>query len=114
VAVVASFRDVFSAQEDMAVDMNQAQAYANDQGPKARGRAYAAKERAKAVATERLAKTRGQTRAFLARLGVFAKARDAVGFIGYVDAVVEALRGQRLFLVGRDVPRVRYIQRDAR
>jgi len=114
VAVVASFRDVFSAQEDVAVSINQAQAYSNDAGPKAVGRSYAAVVHAKAKAMERLESTQGRTSAFMRQALIFMQNRTAVTFSRYMDSLPTALTGGKFIVSGKGVPPIRYMDRGKR
>ncbi len=114
VNVVPSFRDVFSAQEDVQVDINQAKAYQNDAMPKARGRAYAMVVHAQAKAVEKLASTRGRAEAFMAQASEFMHNNIAVRFNRYMDVLAKALQGGHFVVAGRGVPRIRYMDRGRR
>ena len=114
VAVVSSFRDVFSAQEDMAVDINQAQAYMNDQGPRAKGRAYAIRIKSQASAIEHIYETQGKTMSMIMQSKAYLQNPEAIKFIRYMKELSEILLGKKLIVVGQGIPKLRYLQRDSK
>lgn len=114
VATVASFRDVFSAQEDVEVDINQAQAYSNNAGPMAIGRSYGIVIHSKAKAVEKLESTKGTTSAFISQAKVFMHNKYAVTFSRYIETLSNALKGGKFIVSGQGVPLIRYMDRGKR
>jgi membrane protease subunit HflK len=67
VEVVGAFRDVASAQEQQAMNINEAEAYSKEQVPIARGNAQARLEGAAAYRSGRISRSEGDAVRFLAR-----------------------------------------------
>ena len=98
-AVVESFREVFSAQEDMQTAINNAQATANDQLPKARGKASTITEEAQARAVERLAKARSEKLRMAPQQHMFKRFAPLVTFKLRMEHAEKSLKKKNLFVV---------------
>lgn len=90
-AVKSAFDDAIKAREDKARLENQAQAYANEVVPKARGAGARRVEAAKAYRDKVIAESEGETSRFLAVLAEFEKAPQVTRQRLYLDAVEEVL-----------------------
>lgn len=91
--VKAAFDDAIKAREDKERTENQAEAYANDILPRARGAAVRQVEDAKAYRDRVIATAEGETDRFLAVLTEFTKAPEVTRQRLYLDAVETVLAG---------------------
>lgn len=89
--VKASFDDANKAREDKVRIENQAQAYANDVIPRARGAASRLLEDAKAYKSRVIAEAQGQATRFLAVLAEYEKAPEVTRKRLYLETVEEVL-----------------------
>ncbi|MCB1763282.1 MAG: FtsH protease activity modulator HflK [Gammaproteobacteria bacterium] len=89
--VKSAFDDAIKAREDKVRQENQAQAYANEVVPKARGAGARRIEAAKAYRDKVIAESEGETSRFLAVLGEYEKAPEVTRQRLYLDAVEEVL-----------------------
>ncbi|MCB1752880.1 MAG: FtsH protease activity modulator HflK [Gammaproteobacteria bacterium] len=89
--VKSAFDDAIKAREDKARLENQAQAYANEVVPKARGAGARRVEAAKAYRDKVIAESEGETSRFLAVLAEYEKAPEVTRRRLYLDAVQEVL-----------------------
>jgi membrane protease subunit HflK len=85
--VQAAFDDAVKAREDEERLKNQAEAYANDIIPRARGKAARAEEDALAYKEQVIAEAKGQTSRFLQVLEEYKKAPEVTRKRMYIDAV---------------------------
>ena len=85
--VKAAFDDAIKAREDKERLENQAEAYANEVVPKARGAAARKVEDAKAYKERVIAESQGDTSRFLAILGEFEKAPDVTRQRLYLESI---------------------------
>ena len=74
--VIAAFRDVQTAKADKEKEINEAQAFANDIIPRARGTASQMKEEAEAYAKQVVANAQGEASRFLAVYNEYSKAKQ--------------------------------------
>ena len=89
--VKAAFDDAIKAREDKVRTENQAQAYANEVVPKARGAGAREVESAKAYKSRVIAMSEGETSRFLALLGEYEKAPEVTRQRLYLQTVEEVL-----------------------
>jgi membrane protease subunit HflK len=89
--VKSAFDDAIKAREDKAKVENQAEAYANEVVPKARGAAARRVEDAKAYKDKVIAEAEGDTSRFLAILGEYEKAPEVTRQRLYLDTVEEVM-----------------------
>ena len=92
-AVQDAFADAIKAREDRERVQNQAQAYANDVVPRARGAAARQLEDAKAYKAKVVAEAEGETKRFLALLAVYHKAPQVTRERLYLDSIQDVLEG---------------------
>ena len=90
--VIAAFRDVTAAQQDQDRLRNEAEAYANDIIPRARGEASHISQDAEAYKTQAVNLAEGEARSFLAVYQSYAQARDVTGWRMYMDSTDEVLK----------------------
>lgn len=89
--VKAAFDDAIKAREDKAAVENQAQAYANEVVPKARGAGARQVEDAKAYKSRVIAMSEGETSRFLAMLSEYRKAPEVTRKRLYLQTVEDVL-----------------------
>jgi len=92
-AVADAFADAIKAREDRERIQNQAQAYANDVVPRARGAAARQLEDAKAYKAKVVAEAEGESARFLALLGEYRKAPQVTRERLYLDSMQDVLDG---------------------
>jgi membrane protease subunit HflK len=100
--VKSAFDDAIKAREDKQRLENQAEAYANEVVPKARGAGARRVEAAKAYRDKVIAQAQGETSRFLAVLGEYQKAPEVTRQRLYLDAVEEVMRGSNKVIVDVD------------
>jgi len=112
-AVKSAFDDAIKAREDKIRLENQAQAYANEVVPKARGAGARRVEAAKAYRDKVIAESEGETSRFLAVLTEFEKAPEVTRQRLYLDAVEEVLgRSNKVILDVKDGNSLMYLPID--
>ena len=89
--VVHAFKDVASAREDRERAINEAQGYANDILPKAKGEAAKQIQEAEAYKAAKVTRAQGDVHRFLALLKEYDKARDVTHVRLYLEAMEEVL-----------------------
>ncbi|RMH52790.1 MAG: FtsH protease activity modulator HflK [Zetaproteobacteria bacterium] len=89
--VIREFKDVASAREDRERAKNEAQAYANDIIPKARGEAKKMVLEAEAYRTEQIDRAKGEAQRFLSILDAYKAAPDVTRKRLYLDAMEKIL-----------------------
>ncbi len=92
-AVQDAFADAIKAREDRERVQNQAQAYANDVVPRARGAAARQLEDAKAYKAKVVAEAEGESKRFLALLAEYRKAPEVTRQRLYLDSLQDVLSG---------------------
>jgi membrane protease subunit HflK len=92
-AVQDAFADAIKAREDRERVQNQAQAYANDVVPRARGAAARQLEDAKAYKAKVVAEAEGESKRFLALLAEYKKAPEVTRRRLYLDSMQDVLHG---------------------
>ncbi|OOZ35738.1 FtsH protease activity modulator HflK [Solemya velesiana gill symbiont] len=97
--VKSSFDDAIKAREDKEKLENQAEAYANEVVPKARGAAARRVEDAKAYKEKVIAEAEGEASRFLAVLGEYEKAPEVTRQRLYLDTVEEVMGNSRKVLL---------------
>ncbi|NOY82495.1 MAG: FtsH protease activity modulator HflK [Kiritimatiellaeota bacterium] len=98
---VDAFRKVIDALEEKEAVINQAEAYANEEVPRARGAARRIRDRAAGEAAATVAGAQGRAGRFLALVGGRAETPDAVEVTDlrlYAEALETAFAGKRLVL----------------
>lgn len=97
-----AFDDAVKAREDEERLKNQAEAYANDVLPRARGKAARAKEDSLAYKERVIARAKGETSRFLQVLGEYKKAPEVTRKRLYIDAVESVMEKTSKVLVDVD------------
>ena len=92
-AVQDAFADAIKAREDRERVQNQAQAYANDVVPRARGAAARLLEDAKAYKAKVVAEAEGESKRFLALLAEYEKAPEVTRDRLYLESIQDVLQG---------------------
>ena len=89
--VIDAFRDVQAARADMERSKNEAEAYANDVIPRARGEAAKILQAAEAYKKEVVAKAEGEASRFLSIYAEYAKAKDVTQERMYLETMEQVL-----------------------
>ena len=97
--VVDAFQDVNRARQDRETSINQAQGFARDVIPRARGAAERVTQAAEAFKEERIAKAEGEAGRFVAILREFEKSEEVTRQRLYLEAMEEILPGVSKFVV---------------
>jgi membrane protease subunit HflK len=95
----AAFRDVASAKADTARIISQAQSYANDLLPRARGEAHQTLENAEAYRSSRINESMGDATRFSALAAEYAKAPQVTGQRLYIETLEQVLPKIRKVIV---------------
>jgi len=90
--VINSFRDVQTAKADKEKEINEAQAYANDIIPRARGEAAQMKEQASAYAQEVVANAQGEAARFTAVYNQYTKSKQVTKKRIYLETMEKIYR----------------------
>jgi membrane protease subunit HflK len=90
--VIDAFRDVQTAKADKEKEINQAQSYANDIIPRARGTASQVKEQSEAYANEVVANSQGEAGRFLSVYNQYAKAKQVTKKRIYLETMEKIYR----------------------
>jgi membrane protease subunit HflK len=90
--VIDSFRDVQTAKADKEREINEAQAYANDIIPRARGAASQMKEESEAYASQVVTNSEGEAARFLAVYNQYAKAKQVTKRRIYLETMEQIYR----------------------
>ena len=91
ISIVDAFRDVQAARADMERSKNEAEAYANDVIPRARGEAAKILQAAEAYKKEVVAKAEGEASRFLSIYNEYAKAKKVTQERMYLETMEEVL-----------------------
>ena len=100
--VQAAFDDAVKAREDEERLKNEAEAYANDIIPRARGKAARAEEDSLAYKEQVIAEAKGETSRFLQILGEYKKAPEVTRKRLYIDAVESVMTNTSKVIVDVD------------
>ncbi len=101
--VAEAFRDVAGARADAARIINEAQGYANDVLPRARGAARQLVEGAEAYRTRKINEARGDAERFTKLAEEYRKAREVTSERLYVEAMEQILPRIKKLIVEKDV-----------
>ena len=96
--VRAAFKDVASAREDQNRFINEAEGYANDLLPKAKGRAAEIVAQAEAYKAEKVERAQGDASRFLSVLKEYKKAKDVTRKRLYLETMEEILSRAKKFI----------------
>ncbi|MBW2621863.1 MAG: FtsH protease activity modulator HflK [Deltaproteobacteria bacterium] len=97
--VIAAFKDVASAREDQNRYINEAQGYANDILPKAKGRAAEIINQAEAYKEAKIKQSQGDASRFLALLKEYRKAKDVTRQRLYLETMESVLAGAKKIIL---------------
>jgi membrane protease subunit HflK len=97
--VIAAFKDVASAREDQNRYINEAQGYANDILPKAKGNAAEIVNQAEAYKESKIKQSQGDASRFLALLKEYRKARDVTRQRLYLETMESVLAGAKKIIL---------------
>jgi len=97
--VIDAFRDVQTAKADKEKEINEAQAYANDIIPRARGAASKVKEDAQAYAQEIIANSEGEAERFVAVHKQYSKAKQVTKKRIYIETMEKVYRDMDKILI---------------
>lgn len=97
--VIDAFRDVQTAKADKEKEINEAQAYANDIIPRARGAASKIKEDAQAYSEEIIANSEGEAERFVAVYKQYAKAKQVTKKRIYIETMEKVYRDMDKVLI---------------
>ena len=100
--VRAAFKDVASAKEDQNKFVNEAEGYANDLLPKAKGRAAELIAQAEAYKSEEVNRAQGDTDRFLAVLKEYRKAEEVTRKRLYLETMTKVLASANKFVLESD------------
>jgi membrane protease subunit HflK len=103
--VIDSFRDVQTAKADKEKEINQAQAYANDVIPRARGAAAQMKEQSEAYAQEVVANAEGEAGRFLLVYDQYSKAKQVTRKRIYLETMEKIYSDMDKIIIGKNAAR---------
>lgn len=98
-AVASAFQEAANAMADREKVQNEAQAYANDQLPRARGEAHRTVAEAENYKQQRIAEATGTSRRFLSLLAEYQKAPDVTRQRLYLEAMEKVLPKVKLYVI---------------
>ncbi len=101
-AVIAAFKDVASAKEDLNKMINQAQGYRADVIPRTRGQAAQLVKEAQAWASERVTRAEGDAENFTRILNEYRRAKDVTRKRMLLETMEEILPGIRKYIIKSD------------
>jgi len=99
--VIDSFRDVQAAKADKERQQNEAQAYANDVIPRARGEAAKIIQEAEAYKKEVVAQAEGEASRFIAIYNEYAKAKTVTQERMYLETMEKVLSGVNKIIIDK-------------
>lgn len=97
--VIDAFRDVQTAKADKEKEINEAQAYANDIIPRARGAASKIKEDAQAYSEEIIANSEGEAERFMSVYKQYSKAKQVTKKRIYIETMEKVYRDMDKILI---------------
>jgi membrane protease subunit HflK len=95
---VSAYRDVFSAREDHARYINEAESYRNQELPRARAESQKQLADALAYEREKKVKAEGDAQKFALTAGAYQQAPGVTGYRLFVETVEEGLAGKQKFI----------------
>lgn len=102
-AVIDAFRDVQAARADLERQRNEAEAYANDIIPRARGEAAQIDQDAQAYMQQTIAEAEGDAQRFLSVYSQYAKAKEITQERIYLETMEKLLGGMnKVVITGKD------------
>jgi len=101
--VIAAFKDVASAREDKVRLINEAEAYANDIIPKAKGKAAQILNQAIAYKESKINKAQGDASRFSRIMEEYAKAKDVTKKRLYLETLEKVFRGMNKVLIDKKI-----------
>jgi membrane protease subunit HflK len=99
--VIDSFRDVQAAKADKERQQNEAQAYANDVIPRARGEAAKIVQEAEGYKKEVVAQAEGEASRFIAIYNEYAKAKNVTQERMYLETMEKVLSGVNKIIIDK-------------
>lgn len=99
IAVIDAFRDVQAARADLERQRNEAEAYANDIIPRARGEAAQIEQDAQAYMQQTIAEANGDAQRFLAVYEQYVKAKDVTQKRIYLETMEKVLSGMNKVVI---------------
>ena len=110
--VDAAFKDVANAREDKASYINEAQTYANEILPQARGNAAEMVNKAEAYKEKRIAEAKGDVANFLAVLEKYELGEEVTRTRMYIETMEEILPGMSKYIVSSDDGMIKFLPLD--
>lgn len=107
--VNAAFKDVASAREDRASFINQAETYANEIIPRARGNAAEAINKAMAFKEQRIAQAHGDVALFNSMLAEYRQGKGVTRTRLYLEMMEDILPGIQIYIVDEDGSTVKWL-----
>ena len=101
--VINAFRDVQAARADMERSKNEAEAYANDVIPRARGEAAKILQAAEAYKNQVVAKAEGEASRFVSIYNEYAKAKEVTQERMYLETMEKVLAGIEKVIIEKNV-----------
>jgi membrane protease subunit HflK len=95
---IPAFRDVFSAREDRAKIINEAESYRNQAIPRARAEGQKQIVDALTFEIEKKAQAEGDAQKFMLTSGAYKEAPNITGYRLYIETVEEGLAGKKKFI----------------
>jgi len=95
---VSAYRDVFSAREDHARYINEAESYRNQELPRARAESEKQRADAAAYEMEKKVKAEGDAQKFLVTADAYQEAPDVTGYRLFVETVEQSLAGKQKYI----------------
>lgn len=95
---VSAYRDVFSAREDHARYINEAESYRNQAIPRARAKSETELADALAYEIEKKVKAKGDAQKFLLTAEAYEQAPDVTGYRLFIETVEQGLAGKKKFI----------------
>ena len=100
--VIDAFKDVASAREDQNRFINEAEGYANDILPKAKGQAAQLERQAEAYKEEKIKRAQGDASRFISQYNEYKKARDVTRKRLYLETMEKVLAKGKKFVINQD------------
>jgi membrane protease subunit HflK len=110
--VDAAFKDVANAREDKASYINEAETYANEILPQARGNAAEMVNKAEAYKEKRIAEAKGDVANFLAVLEKYELGEEVTRTRMYIETMEEILPGMSKYIVSSDDGMIKFLPLD--
>ncbi len=104
-AVIDSFRDVQAAEADRVRAQNEAEAYANDIIPRARGEAARIEQEAEAYKRQKIAESEGEAQRFLAVYNEYVQSPEVTSRRLYLETMEDVLADMDKIILDTGAPR---------